>query len=93
MSKRTGRERLREKRRQEQVCLKAYLPEILQDVNFRMLCHFLELPSAGENLLWVEELTLEDIRYPQQKRFSLKAFFCFLRRLFKPVGRTNHKTI
>lgn len=71
-----------EKRRRETACIKAYLQELLENVNLKVICDMEEEAFSQENLLWAEEITIEEIVYSKRKRFSLKRFFSVLFHLF-----------
>ena len=74
-----------EKRQQEIACIEAYLQELLENVNLKVICDMEEEVLLQENLLWAEEITIEEIVYPKRKRFLLKRFFSTLFQIFRKV--------
>ncbi len=78
-----------EKQQQETACIKAYLQELLENVNLKVICDMEEEAFLLENLLWAEEITIEEIVYPKRKRFSLKRFFFALFQIFRKIRICN----
>lgn len=74
-----------ERRQQEITCIEAYLQELLENVNLKVICDMEEEVLLQENLLWAEEITIEGIVYPKRKRFSLKRLFLALFQIFRKV--------
>lgn len=74
-----------EKRQQEIACIEAYLQELLENVNLKAVCDMEPEAFLQEELLWAEEITIEEIVYPKQKRFSFKRFFSALFQIFHKV--------
>ncbi|MBD5536569.1 MAG: hypothetical protein HDQ99_13105 [Lachnospiraceae bacterium] len=74
-----------ERRQQETACIEAYLQELLESVNLKVICDMEEEVLLQENLLWAEEITIEEIVYPKRKRFLLKRFFFALFQIFRKV--------
>ncbi|MDE5803112.1 MAG: hypothetical protein K2I22_09390 [Lachnospiraceae bacterium] len=75
-----------EKRRQQEIaCIEAYLQELLENVNLKVICNMEAEAFLQENLLWAEEITIEEIVYPKRKHFSFKRFFSALFRKFHKV--------
>ncbi len=45
-----------ERRQQEITCIEAYLQELLENVNLKVICDMEEEVLLQENLLWAEEI-------------------------------------
>lgn len=74
-----------ERRQQEIACIEAYLQELLENVNLKVICDMEAEAFLQEDLLWAEEITIEEIACPKRKRFSFKRFFSALFRKFRKV--------
>lgn len=86
MNKKLKRKQKKEERRQQETaCIEAYLQELLESVNLKVICDMEEEVLLQENLLWAEEITIEEIVYPKRKRFLLKRFFFALFQIFRKV--------
>ena len=64
-----------ESRWQEKQLLEAYQKELLENMNFRLVCDMETEALPFESLLWVDEITIGRIAYSPQKKLSVKAFF------------------
>lgn len=87
MNKKSKRKRKKaeEKQQQEIACIEAYLQELLENVNLKVICDMEAEAFLQGSLLWAEEITIEEIVYPKRKRFSFKRFFAALFRKFRKV--------
>ena len=79
-----------ESRWQEKLLVEAYQKELLENINLRLVCDMEEKAFLFENLLWVDEITLNMIAYSPKKKLSVKAFFLSL---FKKILKRKEGTI
>lgn len=82
MNKPLRKKRAEEKRQQETACIKAYLPELVENINLKVICDMEAESLLQESVLWAEEITIESIVYRERKQCFLKRFFSALFRIF-----------
>lgn len=82
MNKSLKKKKAEEKRQQETACIKAYLQELVENINLKLICDMEAEELLQENLLWTEEITIESIVYRERKQCFLKRFFSALFRIF-----------
>lgn len=82
MNKKCRKKNADAKRQQEIDCIKAYLQELLENINIKLFCGMETEAFLQENLLWVEEITIERIVYRERKQFFLKRLFSVFFRIF-----------
>lgn len=60
----------REQKRREKIrkCLDLYAVELREDFNIRLFCETEEESSMQEQVLWIEDITLTEVVYPEKKR-------------------------
>lgn len=60
----------REQKRREEIrkCLDLYAVELKEDFNIRLFCETEEESSIQEQVLWIEDITLTEVVYPEKKR-------------------------
>ncbi len=60
----------REQKRREKIrkCLDLYAVELREDLNIRLFCETEEESSIQEQVLWIEDITLTEVVYPEKKR-------------------------
>lgn len=69
MNKRGYRlEKEMEQRRKTENCLRFYEKKLLEEMNLRLICGMVTKDSGWEQVLWVEEVVLTDICYPDSRK-------------------------
>lgn len=69
MNKRSYRlEKEMEQRRKTENCLRFYEKTLLEEMNLRLICGMETKDSGWEQVLWVEEVVLTDICYPDSRK-------------------------
>ena len=60
----------REQKRREKIrkCLDLYAVDLREDFNIRLFCETEEESSMQEQVLWIEDITLTEVVYPEKKR-------------------------
>ena len=81
----------REQRRREEIkkCLDLYAVELREDFNIKLFCETEEENSMQEQVLWIEDITLTEVVYPEKKRqfLIMKKIKTFLLRFLMTVQR------
>ena len=81
----------REQKRREQIkkCLDLYAVELREDFNIRLFCETEEESSIQEQVLWIEDITLTEVVYPEKKRqfLIMKKIKTFLLHFLMTVQR------
>lgn len=60
----------REQKRREEIkkSLDLYAVELRKNLNIRLFCEIEEESSIQEQVLWIEDITLTEVVYPEKKR-------------------------
>lgn len=81
----------REQKRREEIkkCLDLYAVELREDFNIRLFCETEEENSMQEQVLWIEDITLTEVVYPEKKRqfLIMKKIQTFLLHFLMTVQR------